>query len=399
MSVINQMLKDLDQRQAEQNTQNGTQNSVVVRTSSKKLVLSIVAIFIVINIIGIFLWQLYTENQKLKTINHQVSTSKLGSPTTEKNNPASVSEVTSNNIVNNLDHNINNEQQSQSTTPPLSEGETSQVVKKTIANVPVAQASAIEKINDTNEEKMLSADSQSEVYVNEYGEALSNVQNDINNDGGTILENETEQSVVEPSKSSLTISRKQLSPNELAQQKINQAEQAVANNLLAKAEMLFEEVLLIVPENNVARKQLAALWFGKKSYQAALNLLSQGIARDPLDSEYRLMKARIYLEQRQTLSAVNVLKVLSNEPDVEYQSLLAASAQQTKEFEIAIKAYQLLAQLQPNVGRWWLGLAIVLDSSGDFEQAIKAYISASEKTDLSESARQFARQRSQELGE
>ena len=93
---------------------------------------------------------------------------------------------------------------------------------------------------------------------------------------------------------SLTISRRKMSPQELAKQKFTQAEQAVLSDNINQAEQLLEEILLLEPNHKAARKQLAALWFGRQSYQAALNLLSQGIALSPQDSEYHLMQARIY---------------------------------------------------------------------------------------------------------
>ncbi|MCO4799926.1 MAG: tetratricopeptide repeat protein, partial [Colwelliaceae bacterium] len=142
-----------------------------------------------------------------------------------------------------------------------------------------------------------------------------------------------------------------------------------------------------------------ALWFGRQSYQSAINVLSQGIKLDPNDSEFRLMKARIYLNQGKTVEAVNTLKVLSLVKDVEYQALLASNAQQISQHETAKIAYKLLSTLEPNAGRWWLGLAVAYDSNSEFEHAKDSYAQALEKIDLSENARQFVRQRLQELGE
>ncbi|MDG1751901.1 MAG: hypothetical protein P8I03_09615 [Thalassotalea sp.] len=79
--------------------------------------------------------------------------------------------------------------------------------------------------------------------------------------------------------------------------------------------------------------------------------------------------------------------------------MLASHAQQISQFDIAATAYQLLAKLEPTAGRWWLGLAVAYDSNSEFDQAVIAYGQAIDKSDLSENARQFARQRVQELGE
>jgi len=198
---------------------------------------------------------------------------------------------------------------------------------------------------------------------------------------------------------SLTISRTQLTPQALAANKITQAEQAIERNDILKAEALFEEVLLIIPEHETARKQLAALWYGKKSYQDAVNLLSQGIALAPQSEEMRLMTARIYYEQGQPRPAYNVLRPVNYSSNTELQILLANTAADLNEHDNAIVAYEKLIALEPHVGRWWLGSAVSLDSLGKFVLARDAYKQAITRNDLSNSAMQFARQRLIELGE
>jgi MSHA biogenesis protein MshN len=200
-------------------------------------------------------------------------------------------------------------------------------------------------------------------------------------------------------KPSLTISRTQLTPQALAANKITEAEQAIERNDIIKAEALFEEVLLIMPEHETARKQLAALWYGKKSYQDAVNLLSQGIALAPQSEEMRLMTARIYYEQGQPRPAYNVLSPVKHSTSTELQALLANTAADLSEHDNAIIAYQKLIALEPHIGRWWLGSAVSLDSLGKFVPARDAYKQAIARNNLSNSAMQFARQRLIELGE
>ena len=373
MSVINQMLKDLDERQNEQNTLDDRSSSVVVKSSSSKLITITVVVVLLINGIGLLFWQLYNENKQLKAENSHVQASQ---PIAPMITPAQVDEKS-------LPESINKEKQESRLPESIKEKE---VRLPIVENTPIKQE---EKSSNNPVEKHQAAESTPTISTSP--EDVPTIPTKVN------------QAVVKPNNSKtkpqMTISRKQLSADELARQKISRAERAVENNDLTKAEKLFEEVLLVVPENKVARKQLAALWFGKQSYQAAVNLLSQGIALSPNDSEYRLMKARIYLSQGQTLAAVTTLKVLAAVKNIEYQSLLASSAQQAEQFSIAAQAYQLLTTIQPEIGRWWLGLAVAFDSNSQFKQAIKAYQQARDSIELSESARQFTRQRLQELGD
>ena len=201
--------------------------------------------------------------------------------------------------------------------------------------------------------------------------------------------------------STMEIKRKQLTPKALAKQKMSQAKVAVDNNDISKAEQLFEDVLLILPSEKGARKQLAALWFGRKSYQAALNLLARGIVLDPKDNELRLLKAQIHIKRQQNFAAFKVLQAhpaLDTINDVNYHTVLANQAQGSKQYQFAINAYLRLTRLQQHIGRWWLGLAIAYDSNSQFALAKKTYRTALNKHDLSSSARQFVSQRLQELG-
>jgi tetratricopeptide (TPR) repeat protein len=197
----------------------------------------------------------------------------------------------------------------------------------------------------------------------------------------------------------ISISRRQLTPQELIEQKLVKAEKQLNANQISKAEKLFEEVLIIDSTHKQARKNLAALWFGRQSYQDAVNLLSQGIALDKQDSELRLMKARIHVKQGQNQAAYKTLKPLASIKQEEYQLMLANIAQKIQQYSSAIDAYQVLIEMQPYSGRWHLGLATIYDKNSQFSLAVNEYALALTKADLSASSAKFAQQRMQALGE
>lgn len=392
MSVINQMLKDLDKRQAEQNTMAKTGQPVVTKHSNVKLILSIIVVIVIINITGIFAWQLYSENQQLKTQAKENTAQLSKLETQSKDNDTSNVEQKSNGEV-------------------VVEAIASTFETKPVAEKLEAQFSEIQQAA-LKEELVISTSTPSQAK-----EELEPISLDLAKDLST--QNSATQSTastenIEPKKvipetdqptkvdtpqPRLSISRTQLSPQALAKKKISQAEQAMEVNELAKAESLFEEVLLLLPEHETARKQLAALWYGKKAYQDAINLLSQGIALAPQAEEMRLMSARIYFEQGQARQALNMLTPVSNSQRVELLALLANIAAQLNEHQKAGDAYRKLLDIESSVGRWWLGLAVSLDSQGQFKQASNAYSQAIVTGNLSNSTMQFARQRLSELGE
>ena len=79
--------------------------------------------------------------------------------------------------------------------------------------------------------------------------------------------------------------------------------------------------------------------------------------------------------------------------------MLANIAKQIEQYSGAISAYQMLIKMQPDIGRWHLGLAVVYDKNSQFLLAVNEYAIALSKADLSVSSAKFAQQRMQALGE
>lgn len=383
MSVINQMLKDLDKRQSEQAGVTNVAVPVQARMSGSKVLLIIVLVIIIFNVIGILGWKLYSENQQLRT---QVDNAAMASQA-EKNAVEAVIDESANKtsavtlaVTEKPTAEIATANEILDEKAASVQAETSKIASKMVFDNKNVSVDIVEKITESEK----SVDESAQVVV-----TALNVAEPV----------AAKSRQADEPKSSLTISRTQLSPQALATNKIAEAEQAIERNDIVKAESLFEEVLLVMPEHQMARKQLAALWYGKKSYQNAVNLLSQGIALAPQAEEMRIMSARIYFEQGQPRQAYNILKPLSHSVNTELQALLANTAAELNEHDNAALAYGKLIALEPNVGRWWLGSAVSLDSLGKFVPARDAYKQAIALSNLSMSAMQFARQRLIELGE
>ncbi|MBA6389750.1 tetratricopeptide repeat protein [Colwellia sp. BRX10-3] len=388
MSVINQMLKDLDKRQSDQQDAANVSVPLLAKSSSTKSVLVIVAIIIVFNVVGILGWQLYSENKQLKsqaqqeaiTLEHKQKLVNAQSNTVAALNAEAAVEIQTLPITSTVIKHVSEEVDDFAKVPQSATIRTNIKDDNTVTSI----------VNKTSKHKSLPSivpekhDPVVIVAPVEVTKAVVNAEQ----------VNETV-----PAKSSLTISRTQLSPQALAANKITEAEQAMERNDIAKAESLFEEVLLVMPEHETARKQLAALWYGKRYYQDAVNLLSQGIALAPKAEEMRLMSARIYYEQGQAREAYKMLRPVNNSNSSEIQILLANVSAELNEHNSAIIAYKKLITLEPDVGRWWLGVAVSLDSLGMFVPARDAYKQSIARNNLSTSAMQFARQRLIELGE
>jgi len=161
------------------------------------------------------------------------------------------------------------------------------------------------------------------------------------------------------------------------------------------AQSLLNELLAIEPSNIKARKKLASLLFAQDNHMQSKQLLLQGIQLHPVRSDLRLMLARLHMAQKESAQAINVLiEFQPNTADqVEYLAYRASLAQQLKYTGLAISDYQMLTNIEPNNARWWLGLAIIKDQSGESAVALQAYNKADNLSQLDNSVNNFIQQR------
>jgi len=361
MSVINQMLKELDQRNAGQGQSTSLPLAVTKKTSTTKIVLISLVIILTLNAVGFYVWQLISENQSLK-LHAQSQTVKPTALTDQLQAKA----------------NIPPKQQKQS--------KIEIVATKVIAPVVSAPNKQVQQL-DTQLEAATIKQQTSSVSHNTEAKPVKAKPVKVSVDPAF------------KAKSKMTVSRRHLTEDELVAKKVAKAELALNREQIGKAEQLFEDVLIIQPSNDTVRQKLAALWFGRKAYQQAGNLLSQGIAIDTKNSDLRVMKAKIELIQSKYQAAYRTLKPLDKLQQQDYQVLLANTAQQANQVNGAVNAYNELINMQPDSARWSLGLAIVYDKNSQFQLATAQYKLALNKNDLSASSATFAQQRIQALKE
>jgi MSHA biogenesis protein MshN len=392
VSVINQMLKDLEQRTPEQG-QVAIPVGVSHKPSTIKIVLISLAVLISLNLLGFYIWNLQEK----------ITSSELKVKEQAQILIAKVSQKTSIQPVETLilDQEILELEKSDrqqtiavnilptDTKADLARQLSQQSSVKEKGDFPKPISEDIAQTNTPVQSEPINTKLASKKAVSPVVVSSVIVKPSITR---PILVNTA-------SESKMSVSRRQLTSKELVAQKLVRAEKSIKINDIIKAEQLFEEVLIIEPNHKQARKNLAALWFGRKSYQQATNLLSQGISLDRSDAELRLLKARIHLQQGQHNAAYKTLKPLSLLKNQEYQVMMTNVSQQIEQYESAIQAYEILIGMQAYSGRWHLGLAIVYDKNSQFSLAVTEYALALTKSDLSVASAEFAQQRMQVLGE
>ena len=204
-------------------------------------------------------------------------------------------------------------------------------------------------------------------------------------------EPKTQETTEQRSSFSMTGSSRENNSNSLKQR----IAESLDNNDVDLAQVLLNELLENEPDNIKARKKLASLNFAQGSYARTKQLLLQGIQRHPTKSDLRLMLARLYVIQKESSNALEILA--GDQPNVdnqtEYLAYRAALAQQLKQTTLAKSDYQTLTNIESTNAKWWLGLAIAEDQLGDINMAVQAYSKASALGQLDDSVNDFIQQR------
>ena len=171
-----------------------------------------------------------------------------------------------------------------------------------------------------------------------------------------------------------------------------------------EAQKSFTLALATFPQNDEARKQLAALYFGQNNNSQALQVLSEGIVSSPSELIWRELMAKILVQESRFEEVLNLMpdsldaKALA-EGRADYLILKGTSAQTINKSEQAISAFSAMTSLQPNNAKWWLALGVNYDALADERLAISSYSRALAIGELSSASAQYANSRLTDLQE
>jgi MSHA biogenesis protein MshN len=178
----------------------------------------------------------------------------------------------------------------------------------------------------------------------------------------------------------------------------DQAEEAMSHDNPDLARRALEKVLKLKPDEYTSRIKLASLYYAADEKDRAIHLLERGVKLSPEVPALRLTIARIYIKLKQIEQAWYFLAGLEPKvaDNIDYYAVLGGLAQQRGDNLAAKSSYLSLVKEQPLQGRWWLGLAIAEDRLGDYASARAAYQKVTQ-SQVSVSLRQFAGRRVKEL--
>ncbi|WP_417656516.1 tetratricopeptide repeat protein [Pseudidiomarina aestuarii] len=370
MSVINRMLRDLDQRQQQQSKGSYTPAAVAPQPLHWTWMIGIAVgtAVVIIVLLNIYWWLTTDTDTVVQTVEAPVT----NQPTVV---PAAAEEPT-----NPVDEKAETESETASK-PALQRGP---VKPRELVQIPASSSESA-----ATELEEVAAEAEPAVSDDTLSQRAVAVE----------LEPEAEVEAPDDTPSTFAVERVQLSPNELAETNLQKARSALRRGEREQGQELLEKALTVMPEHVAVRSELAAYWYGRGFATRAVAILQQGLDRVPQQSQWQLLLGRILERMGRIEDAYIALQSLDSST-AEYSDLLEVrgnSANQLGYFTEAAQDFLALANLNGE-GRWWLAAAVAFEDAGEPAAALRAYQQAAFARDLGVDARRYAEDRLQALG-
>jgi MSHA biogenesis protein MshN len=150
---------------------------------------------------------------------------------------------------------------------------------------------------------------------------------------------------------------------------------------------------------DAARPALASLLIEQRQLDEAQSVLQEGLAHELKQPALAVMLARLQVERGDPQAAANTLAgaLPAATNKAEYRALYAAILQRAGRPEEATEHYVAALKLAPGNGVWWMGLAISLEAEGRMSEAREAFQSAKASGSLSSEVAAYVEQRLRQL--
>jgi Flp pilus assembly protein TadD len=194
------------------------------------------------------------------------------------------------------------------------------------------------------------------------------------------------------------VSLKTPGPEERAARLFGQAQQSLANRQTRAAEALLEQTLSVYPAHARARHQLASLLIATQRPAAAEALLLEGLQVSPGNADMVRLYAQLLAQRNALQPALEALEDATADDggDAETLALQAEILSRLQRFPEAVRIYRRALHLQPDHAVWRTGLAVALEHNAQPVAALDAYRQAAGGA-LQNAVRDFVEQRIQVL--
>jgi MSHA biogenesis protein MshN len=349
MSLINQVLKDLDERRAVEYAEHKSELDDLhfVRTPKRKRISrpviigsSILVVIVAAALAGLYVYQQGKDTEQVSETSEdgvaQTIQAPRVQPTTVVNRPASVKQVVKPSTTGSLtsSHKPETSGQSAARAEP----------RQTASPKTARKHSADKKVVATAPEPVKKSDE------------LTDVEDDHS-------PTQFERSVVP------------LRPEQKAELAYQNGYEQLKSRQYRKAEHSLRRALAIEQEHIKARELLSGLYIKQGRWVEASELLKQGVTYSPRHLTFAKLYARALMQLNRDQQAISVLKqhapAIKNDPN--YFAMLAALYQRQGQHQDAADEYARLVTINPQNGVWWVGLGISLEALGRTRDAVRAY--------------------------
>ncbi len=162
----------------------------------------------------------------------------------------------------------------------------------------------------------------------------------------------------------------------------------------AEAEQILLRRLQAKPGESDSVLALADTFLRQNQFNKALAILSSLAPSSRETERAALLSARSYMGlQRSDLAATVLDELAGGLRGVEWYGLRGAVYQSSSAHQLAVDHFGQASRLQPGNGRWLIGGAISLEALGRYDQAVSLYENAQMDMSLDASLRSFAREK------
>ena len=377
MSVVNQMLRDLDRRQAGEESAVYTQHLRPVDADRRKPLITI-GIVILIAIAAIYAGLQYVDRPEPAAPPVEIAETIQPAATpiaiepipvaarTEQTTPVAEAAIAEP-VAATID-------EAASTVRPIATDEPAAAAKLIVALAPDAQAQAT-----THTPPRHSRESGSS------GIAAPAAQTSL---------------AVEPDTSATKIDvRPHAQPIRSAESEFRRAATLLNQARSEEARAALKTALELDARHEGARQTLAVLLIEARAMNEAEALLTEGLKLNPNQSNFAIVLARLKLDHGDTAGALQVLREhgAAAVNNAEYRAFAAALLQRMNRHPEALDEYRAALTLSPNVGVWWVGLGLSFEATGESTDAAEAFMRARATGTLSADVAQFVEHKLQTL--
>lgn len=197
----------------------------------------------------------------------------------------------------------------------------------------------------------------------------------------------------------LTKQIKELTPQQQAENAYRQAVTVLQQGHSADAMANLEQALKIDPTHAGARQMLVGLLLQVKRNDEAIQKAQEGLAIDPSQVGLTMILARVQVEQNDQKGALTTLErgLPYANANADYQAFYAALLQREKRNKEAVDHYVVALAKSPENSVWWMGLGISLQAENRLPEAKEAFNRAKATNGLTPELVAFVNQKLSQL--